>query len=811
MSCMRSTAVAAAAMSVLAASSLAQVRSLQPDSGRDCAVCHVSWVDSYKRSDAVLLMDKPADSLVSESETCLGCHDGSVADSRRRVWLEHGHQTGITPPADMKVPEMLPLNDGKLACRTCHTAHSGAGPETLASSIFLRMRNDSSQLCQSCHTGHTKGPELGTHPIGGMPWPVPKELIAAGARPGPDPQRLICQTCHTPHGAREEHLLVMGTQSSQLCLTCHAKLRPGFWRPDTGREHPQNPPLSSDAQRQAIRDLGTKTGPGDTLICLSCHKLHHGRAGRSMLADTQHDSSMCLRCHPGRATMFTTVHDLLVDSNGCSADTLHDSSLCLRCHPGRTSLFSTVHDLRTSAPNERNRLGEKPEESGPCGACHSFHQFARRPDPQPLDPTGLCATCHQQGQCAEKASGLPFSHPTDVQQKDLTGTLKLILYGQPDDPEKKSLACLTCHDPHETQHPHFLRGDPENVCAACHSEKVAALPAAHDFTTHSELKNARQRTGVETGKCGFCHGVHNALGPKMWIATTQADAGADGGCVACHQAGGMGSAKIAPELRHPHGPSSGEKTAAMECKLPLFNETGQRSETGFVTCASCHDPHGGLTGSTEMLRQTDAHDGTTLCAQCHAEAKIIHASMHNSAALAAHFENTRYCNPCHTTHAHDGVPAADGMWAAPLGPLSQAPGIEKCTGCHGLGGAATRITPTVHPAVALQNLNDTETPGCLPLVGPDGQLGVRDGSITCQTCHLPHGNPSRVVDDPTVTNDAGDITELTLEQLRGLKPMIRPFEPPNLCTTCHGFDAMRRFLFYHAPSKRKSAVNEEKP
>ena len=34
------------------------------------------------------------------------------------------------------------------------------------------------------------------------------------------------------------------------------------------------------------RDLGGKTGPDDTLICLSCHKMHHGRDGRYMLADT---------------------------------------------------------------------------------------------------------------------------------------------------------------------------------------------------------------------------------------------------------------------------------------------------------------------------------------------------------------------------------------------------------------------------------------------------------------------------------------------------------------------------------------------
>ncbi len=95
------------------------------------------------------------------------------------------------------------------------------GPETRTTAAMLRVRNDASQLCRMCHTDHTKGRGFGTHPTGGMPWSVPDEWVAAGAKVGPDPKRLICQTCHTPHGSREEHLLVMGTESNQLCLTCH--------------------------------------------------------------------------------------------------------------------------------------------------------------------------------------------------------------------------------------------------------------------------------------------------------------------------------------------------------------------------------------------------------------------------------------------------------------------------------------------------------------------------------------------------------------------------------------------------------------
>jgi len=554
---------------LLASAAVAQPVTIQGESQRGCAVCHLGWLDAFKQPRAPLLIEQPIEEVAARQQTCLGCHDGSVADSRRRVWLEHGHATGVKPPPSMQVPDILPLEEGKIACRTCHAAHAGAGSETLAGAVFLRVRNDASQLCQMCHPEKARGPELGTHPMGGMPWPVPASLVAAGARVGPDERRLICQTCHTPHGAREDHLLVMPTQSSQLCLTCHKKLRPTMWQMAMLREHPQNPPLATDAQRQAIKEMGTKTGPGETLVCLSCHKLHRGQAGRAMLADT-----------------------------------LHDSRLCLRCHPERKSLFGSVHDLRTTAPEERNRLGQTPEQSGPCGACHSFHQFARRPDPRPEDPTGLCLSCHEPGEPGEKAPGLPFNHPVELAVSKLPPeSPDLELFPDEQHDSKKRIACLTCHDPHETQRPHFLRADPDEVCAKCHPGKAATLAGAHDFTQRPELTNGRGQTAAQTGKCGFCHAVHGpAVGPMMWVATKTAPKDPDDLCVQCHRPGGLAAAKPVSKFRHPTGPDAQMVGGTGDAAVPLFTADLRRAEEGFVACASCHDPHGDSTASAGLFR-----------------------------------------------------------------------------------------------------------------------------------------------------------------------------------------------------------------
>lgn len=867
---------------------------------KDCVICHLQWAEAFNRASATLLIDRPIAPIVADQAACLGCHDGSVGDARRRVWLEHGHQTGIAPPAAMNVPDVLPLEDGKIACRTCHSAHGGPS-EAIADVVFTRVPNDASQLCQMCHTEHTKGPELGTHPIGGMPWPVPDALVAAGAKVGPDRFRLVCQTCHTPHGAPEESLLVMGTNSSQLCLTCHSQLRPGMWRPDVEREHPQNPPLETAEQRQAIVDMGTRMGPDDTLICLSCHKLHHGLAGRRMLADT-----------------------------------LEESSLCIRCHSERNAMFGTAHDLRVSAPDERNRNGMTAEASGPCGACHSFHSLGRRPAPTALDPTGLCTTCHQQGECAAEAPALPFSHPSEVDVTRLPDALELELYhGVPGD-NRSRIACLTCHDPHDTQHDPFLRHDPDALCAKCHSAEAATLAGGHDFTSQPNVQNARGRTANEAGKCGFCHGMHNANGAALWIATSASPAGPDDTCIECHREDGLAAAKPESLFRHPTGPPTTEAACAMDPNLPLYDAEGHRAVDGFVACASCHDPHmnpslspallrvgpkpadlcvtchadqavlsggehdifatagawpedaqrgndlclachqvhsndpqrelwtvapmadytsgdgaclschghvewadphgkpapgatmhprvstrddhglplvptspgevpsiigcktchnphGSPTGPAHLIRAGQHLDPTSMCLRCHENVVPIGFTMHSTEALTGHPStapagDARFCGPCHSVHAEDLGDAAVLRTVLPAAKTSER--VAQCISCHGPGGGATAVETFEHPFVQMINTEPPGSEGFMPLVDVNGAIAA-EGQLACMTCHLPHGRPPGRGFQP---DDADEMTPMTL---RSMMPMIRSYVAPNLCSSCHGFDGLRRFLYFH--------------
>ena len=470
------------------------------ESRRDCATCHLEWSADFSNPGTVLLMDRPTISMASQESVCLGCHDGAVVDSRKKVWQEQSHRTGVTPPPTMHVPPTLPLEDGKLACRTCHTAHNRPSGENLSNIFFLRLDNERSQLCMSCHTEKSVGPKMGSHPLGKMPIAVPAALIAAGARSGPPGSELICESCHTPHGSKVEKLLVVTAGNSALCTSCHDKMRPGYFEPDSLYGHPFNRPLDNAGQRQAIVDMGTQFGPNGTLVCLSCHRMHDGKTVGNLLADTMADGKLCLRCHADRATVA-----------------------------------GTKHDMRKMAPTIRNVLNQTALEAGPCGACHEPHQPARTPLVSPGDPKGLCSSCHAEGRLAAKAGPAHDHHPESVNRSDLPANLTLSVMADRRDPARADVTCKTCHDPHDPSRPNFLRDSPDALCGRCHTDQIAHLIGQHDFSKRLDARNGLGKTAAQTGKCGFCHNVHKATGLDLWVATSDAPKTPAELCIDCHR------------------------------------------------------------------------------------------------------------------------------------------------------------------------------------------------------------------------------------------------------------------------------------
>jgi hypothetical protein len=100
----------------------------------------------------------------------------------------------------------------------------------------------------------------------------------------------------------------------------------------------------------------------------------------------------------------------------------------------------------------------------------------------------------------------------------------------------------------------------------------------------------------------------------------------------------------------------------------------------------------------------------------------------------------------------------------------------------------------------MANISQPGTPGWTPLYDANGNPGPT-GSIACGTCHLPHG-PLDAPGRPT------GLTSAPAEELRGLRIMVRPYVAPNLCSSCHGFDGLIRYLYFHKPALRRTIGNE---
>jgi predicted CXXCH cytochrome family protein len=207
---------------------------LEMSSKKNCAICHVMWLDDFRTDKETLIEWQPGNVLmkdtqgvVSSEEMCYSCHDGYVNDSRHEVWKYNGHKTFIKPSKKVTIPADLPLsNKDEIYCGTCHSVHGGGvdteGLITTASS-FIRTDNVDSSLCEKCHRKEAAFKKYNGHPTRTKSSNIPKILFAAGSKRSKSRDLVICQTCHEVHGAKGNKLTVIDNKGSALCTACHEK------------------------------------------------------------------------------------------------------------------------------------------------------------------------------------------------------------------------------------------------------------------------------------------------------------------------------------------------------------------------------------------------------------------------------------------------------------------------------------------------------------------------------------------------------------------------------------------------------------
>ena len=221
------------------------------------------------------------------------------------------------------------------------------------------------------------------------------------------------------------------------CKTCHEKaVNPTF-------EHGKHAKLeqscatchsgipehlaSADAPTPTLK---TKSAKELNALCLTCHE----KANQASFLSSMHArrNVACTSCH--------SVHSS--KSEKALLKTKLDADTCYTCHQRQRAL-----SMRTSHhPVREGKIA--------CSSCHNPHEGAR-PMMIKADSTNeLCYTCH-----AEKRGPFLFEHA----------------------PVKEN--CVSCHEPHGSNHSRLLAQKAPNLCWNCHLTGSGHFGSGDNFST----------------------------------------------------------------------------------------------------------------------------------------------------------------------------------------------------------------------------------------------------------------------------------------------------------------------------------------
>jgi predicted CXXCH cytochrome family protein len=766
--------VALAACMLMWAFSPAAFAALEKSSKKECALCHVMWLDVFRTNKATLIKWQPGNVLmkdtqgiVSSEEICYSCHDGYVADARYTVWKYNNHPVFKKPSRDIKIPAALTLsNKDEIYCGTCHSPHSGreaapgASPEeTIPGPLsFLRLPNVDSGLCEACHVNEADFKRTNGHPVHTDKLEIPETLFAQGSVKSGKKDMVICQTCHAVHGAKGRHITVMDNSQSALCMICHKE------RTIAGTSHDARETMPNETN--LLGQPVSESGP-----CGACH-IPHKSAGYKLWARKMEPgnpaSRICLSCHSG-------APDSKIKGVGRYS------------HPIDVSAVPKVQGKASPAPVRINlpifsQSGiRQPTGSMQCFTCHAVHQW--NPD-----------------------------NPDDRGGKNIAG-----------DASNSFLRMSSSRS--------------SALCVDCHWDKREILSFDHNLVlTAPKAKNIRGHTAVVSGPCGACHIPHNAADKRLWArAVIQDNGAAPQYCTGCHAENGAAKEKQVGKNDHPVDvvlkgrdiPSP----ARVSGMLPLYNAEGDTQGGDRIKCRTCHDPHswsaageGADTSnvSPDMTAATDtavkgiegdarnsflrkaASPTPDLCVVCHEDTALLVGTDHDLFVTAPAAKNrlgetvteAGQCGVCHAVH---NSPLGRLLWAQAYGPVkeNQHPMNALCTGCHSKGNMAEdKIPPAAsHPKGELIDniftFNQQST-GYIKLFDNDFKE-VNVGDLSCSSCHSFYRwnhrdrkpGPGRRVEGNADTS------------------FLRTSSDKTVCIDCHGETAIWRYIYFHSLEKRE--------
>ena len=262
--------------------------------GQGCLTCH--GPHASENAPSLLRTDVPG--------ICVGCHKPDTPAFRAR------HMNYPVAKAD---------------CTSCHDPHGSNQPALLLNTVHAPV---GARTCDACHDAPTSATPFATKRAGfelcqGCHDEVVNATFAKGRLHWPVADKRGCVSCHNPHAAKHDKLLV--ANGANLCGRCHADTLKRIAATPVGHKpvaegactachspHGSNLPYlvdqpsllaacaqCHDYQQHSAHPIGDEAvdprNKNLRIDCLSCHKAH-GTEFKWMLL-TATTKELCTRCH----------------------------------------------------------------------------------------------------------------------------------------------------------------------------------------------------------------------------------------------------------------------------------------------------------------------------------------------------------------------------------------------------------------------------------------------------------------------------------------------------------------------------------
>ncbi len=308
---------------------------------------------------------------------------------------------------------------------------------------------------------------------------------------------------------------------------------------------------------------------------------------------------------------------------------------------------------------------------------------------------------------------------------------------------------------------------------------------------------------------------HNAEADSLWAKKLSGNGAVVSElCTSCHSKNGVAKSKTPGDNYHPVDVTLDKHD--ITSALPLYDDRGNKTGNGKMVCMTCHDPHiwdpdkpvAEYTyrneegdGTNSFLRQVNS-PSSDLCASCHDNKAYIDGTDHDfnvTAPLAKNIldqtvKESGTCGACHVVH---NGPYSVKLWARPLGPVYNNESLINalCTSCHSSGNIAEDKTPRISNHPDDQRVNNIlqsnrKAADFMPVYDQQGRE-QNLGGIACPSCHDAHQWSASFKQKGAGKNIEGNASN----------SFLRNVSFKNICTDCHGIEALFKFKYFHDPDK----------